>query len=77
MPNINIAIQLEYTFYFIVSIFCVFLFVIGYSSVSAWQCHQRWENSGLDVRYRLVRGCQIKILDEWTTEEKYKRPEKQ
>lgn len=71
MPNINIAIQLEYAFYFVVSIFCVFLFVIGYSSVSAWQCHEQKRNNHVtDVRYKIVGGCQLKVNNEWISENK-------
>jgi hypothetical protein len=76
MPNINIAVQLEYAFYTVILIICASLFGVVHSSVSAWQCHQRWKNVTINVQYHLVRGCQIKILDEWTTEEKYERPEK-
>lgn len=76
MPNINIAVQLEYAFYTIVFVFCAFIFGVVHSAVSAWQCHKRWADVTLDVRYHLVRGCQIKILDEWVSEEKYARPEK-
>lgn len=71
MPNINIAIQLEYTFYCVVIMFCVFLFGVGYSSVSAWQCHERKRNNEVtEIRYKVFDGCQIKVKDQWISENK-------
>lgn len=72
MPNTHIGIQLEYTFYAIVLLVCGFLLGGAHTIVSTWQCHDRWKKyDKIEVRYHLVRGCQIKILDEWISEKKY------
>ena len=74
MPNTYIGIQLQY------AVYCVMLVILTLISSGAvfahevYECNVRWKRTGLESRYQFFEGCQIKILDEWVTEERYLRP---
>lgn len=74
MPNTYIGIQLEYIFYCIVTIVLILVFGGAIIANEDFDCNRRWEHSGLESRYKVSEGCQIKILDKWVPEERYKKP---
>lgn len=74
MPNTYIGIHIEYAFYCAVLVILTLIFGGAIIANEDYDCHHRWEHSGLESRYRLRGGCQIKILDEWVSEERYAKP---
>lgn len=74
MPNTYIGIHLEYAVYCVLLVILTLVFGGAIVANEDYECNHRWEHSGLESRYKLSGGCQIKILDEWTSEERYPQP---